>query len=445
MNNKTFFSSISNYNKELFHSGAITWILNHFPEFQNVVLKSILGQDESKKATFVKALSEIRQIDVLIIYKLDEKYKLIHIENKIKASESTKKNKKEYIASKEEKLSQTEYYFSRLASEKFRKDLAREINKYLINGVDPILFSQENLKVDIDSENWNFIFLKPSHTLKEESKMKELNSWREDIWKVGKVKNPWVTKSYQELVFDSLTHLKKPSDSVKEYISFIKDEFSSSKNNLGNVDFLNFCNVDLAVKHKLNAVEKSTLEEWFIKLEGALIETYQNTSLDYKNSPLANLDFEVKFVTDTGNNCSFLIEASFIIPEFQFPKSKGVNIIKGRIGLQYEHNLKSAKMKFFFAAHDYHNVIIPHKTIRQGYNQKVEGFLIQENFRNLKNELKWDDKFNGSKGKSFCSRAKNIHKYKDYNELLNYFKKNLQALKIDLLAIDEKILKQFLS
>ena len=34
MSHKNFISAVSSYNKELFHSKAITWLLNQFPEFQ---------------------------------------------------------------------------------------------------------------------------------------------------------------------------------------------------------------------------------------------------------------------------------------------------------------------------------------------------------------------------------------------------------------------------
>ena len=79
MSHKNFISAVSSYNKELFHSKAITWLLNQFPEFQKAFLKSILDKEEYIKATFIEALSEIRQIDILVVYKLDDKYKFIHI------------------------------------------------------------------------------------------------------------------------------------------------------------------------------------------------------------------------------------------------------------------------------------------------------------------------------------------------------------------------------
>ena len=439
--NQSFVSAVSSFNKELFHSKAITWLLNEYADFRNAVFKSILEHEEFKKARFVKALSEIRQIDILIICKTDEEYKFIHIENKIKASESTKKNKKEYTASKENILSQTEYYFLRLLNKKFREDLAREIN----NKIQADDISELNLKTDPDC-HWNFVFLKPSHTLKYDSKMEFLNSWRLDIWKDGDVRNPWITKSYQELVTESLAHIKNLSESVNDYALLLNEEFTSSKKDLGYGDFLSFSNVNLAVTtEELNAIEKSTLEEWFKKLEIEMNETYKNTKTDLKDSPLGSLDFGAEFITETGNNGGFLIQASYLIPDFQFPKNKGPNVTTARIGLQYEHNSKSAKMKFSFAAYDYDNIKIPDNT-RVKYNEKVESFLGEENFRYLSKKLKWGDKFNGSKGKSFCSRAvdiKDIKEYKSYKELREMFDGYIKALGKDLNKMNKKVWKEF--
>ena len=439
-NNISFISAVSSFNKELFHSRAIAWLLNEYPKFQNVFLKSILDLEEYNNATFIKALPEIRQIDVLVICNLDDNYKFIHVENKIKASESIKKSNKDYTASKEKILSQTEYYFLRLTNKKFRKDLAEEIN----NEVQTNEISELILKADSKC-NWNFVFLKPSHSLKHDSKMETLNKWRHDIWQGGDISNPWVTKSYKELVIDSLANITNLPESVNEYALLLRDEFTSSKKNLGHEDFLCFNNVNSAVNNeKMNAIENSTLEEWFKKLEVEINETHSNT-LNLKDSTLGALDFKAEFITDTGNNGGFLIQASYLIPDFQFLINKSTNVTTARIGLQYEHNSKSAKMKFFFAAYDYDNIKIPDNT-RVKYNEKVESFLGEENFRYLSKKLKWGDKFNGSKGKSFCSRAvdiKDIKEYKSYKELREMFDGYIKALGKDLNKMNKKVWKEF--
>jgi hypothetical protein len=151
------------------------------------------------------------------------------------------------------------------------------------------------------------------------------------------------------------------------------------------------------------------------------------------------LDFETKFVTDTGNNGGFLIQASFLIPDFPFPKAETAKQKTARIGLQYEHNSSSAKMKFYFAAYDYNNVNISNRyNFRKNYNKKVEEFLSDKNFQNLKSSLCWDDKFNGSRGKSFCSRNVSIKYYENYHNLRNYFKENLDNLSKDIELLNEE-------
>ena len=447
MSHKNFISAVSSYNKELFHSKAITWLLNKFPEFQKAFLKSILDKEEYIKATFIEALSEIRQIDILVVYKLDDKYKFIHIENKIKASESFKKNKEKYTSSKEKILSQTEYYFSRLNNEEFRKDLAKEIN----NKIEPHDISELDLKTSPEC-HWDFIFLKPSHSLKNKSGMNSLNSWRQDVWEAGKIPNPWVTKSYKELVIDSLAAVEEGitpantltlGESGKEYASLLKDDFTSSKEHLEDEEFLSFDNVDKAVKYdKMNIIEKSTLEEWFKNLEKKLNENFTKPKLEIKDSSLGTLGFEAKFVTDTGNNGGFLIQASYLISDFKFPENKGKNVSTARIGLQYEHNSKSAKMKFCFAANDYDKVKISDKKNRELYNKKVEGFLSIDNFKAVISKLR-PDKFNGSKGKTFCSRANDIKKYKNFKELHFMFEEYINLLFEDLNKINDKVWREF--
>jgi len=454
MSHKNFISAVSSYNKELFHSKAITWLLNQFPEFQKAFLKSILDKEDYIKSTFIEALSEIRQIDILVVYKLDDKYKFIHIENKIKASESFKKTKENETGSKEKILSQTEYYFLRLNNKKFRKDLAQEINNKIKNTIEPHDISELDLKTDPECY-WNFIFLKPSHSLKNKIRMNSLNSWREDIWEAGEVINPWVTKSYKELVIDSLAAVEEgivpantPTlrESEKEYASLLKDDFTSSEKYLEHENFLSLENVDKAVKNKMNVIEKSTLGEWFKYLEKKLNENFTKSKLEIKDSPLDILGFEAKFITETGNNGGFLIQAFYLISDFKFTKNIGKNLSTARIGLQYEHNSTSAKMKFFFAANNYDKVKIYDKKNRELYNKKVKSFLSIYNFKAISNSKLWSDKFNGSKGKTFCSRAveiKDIKTYENFKDLHDMFEEYIKLLFEDLNKINDKVWREF--
>lgn len=441
--NKTFIETVSNFNRELFHSKAITWLLNQYPDFQSALLESILGKTKFKEAIFVQAIAEIKQIDILVIYKIKNELNFIHIENKIKASESFKKKDKHTQNSNKKTLSQTEYYFTRLSSVSFIKSLSDEL-------LDSISDESKNyidkINIDLgDIKRWKFIFLKPSHVLNK--KLPHLNSWREDVIGSHKNKNPWLTMSYENLVVNNLQHIKNPSASAKEYILFLTEQFTSGYKGLNTSNYLNYSNVEQAVKNSLNIIGISALQEWFLLLEHELSrdKTFQKVRPGFNLKNTDPLDFETKFVTDTGNNGGFLIQASFLIPDFPFPKAETTKQKTARIGLQYEHNSSSAKMKFYFAAYDYNNVNISNRyNFRKNYNKKVEEFLSDKNFQNLKSSLFWDNKFNGSKGKSFCSRTVDILKYGNYDELKKYFVKNLSNLTKDIQDLKDETWIRFI-
>lgn len=423
--NKTFIETVSNFNRELFHSKAITWLLNQYPDFQKDVLESVLGQNKSKEAIFVQAIAEIKQIDILVVYKIKKELNFIHIENKIKASESFKKKDKYTQITNKNRLSQTEYYYTRLANYDFCKSLSKEIAA----SIDLV----GNIK------KWNFIFLKPSYVLNK--KLTHLNSWREDIIESHKLKNPWITMSYDNLVVNNLQNIKKPSATAKEYILLLIKEFTSDKTELNSTSYLKKETIKDALDSKLNLFEISILQEWFLLLEHKLNQdkSFHGVRPGFNSKNTDPLDFETKFVTDTGNNGGFLIQASFLIPDFPFPKAETAKQKTARIGLQYEHNSRSAKMKFYFAAYDYNNVNISNRyNFRKNYNKKVEEFLSDKNFQNLKSSLCWDNKFNGSKGKSFCSRNVDILDYESYDKLRDYFKENLGNLSKDIQLLNDE-------
>lgn len=423
--NKTFIETVSNFNRELFHSKAITWLLNQYPDFQKDVLESVLGQNKSKEAIFVQAIAEIKQIDILVVYKIKKELNFIHIENKIKASESFKKKNKYTQITNKNRLSQTEYYYTRLANYDFCKSLSKEIAA----SIDLV----GNIK------KWNFIFLKPSYVLNK--KLTHLNSWREDIIESHKLKNPWITMSYDNLVVNNLQNIKKPSATAKEYILLLIKEFTSDKTELNSTSYLKKETIKDALDSKLNLFEISILQEWFLLLEHKLNQdkSFHGVRPGFNSKHTDPLDFETKFVTDTGNNGGFLIQASFLIPDFPFPKAETTKQKTARIGLQYEHNSRSAKMKFYFAAYDYNNVNISNRyNFRKNYNKKVEEFLSDKNFQNLKSSLCWDNKFNGSKGKSFCSRNVDILDYESYDKLRDYFKENLGNLSKDIQLLNDE-------
>lgn len=443
MNNKTFIESVSNFNRELFHSKAITWLLNQYPDFQKGVLVEILGQNMAKEAIFIEAIAEIKQIDILVVYKIKNELNFIHIENKIKASESFKKKDKYTRIANKNILSQTEYYFTRLSSTDFSISLSKEISQNIV-GETKANLDKINSELG-DVKKWKFIFLKPSHVLNK--KLPHFNNWREDVIESQKLKNPWITMSYENLVINKSQNIKNPSASVKEYILFLTEQFSTGKQGLNNANYLNYSKVEEAVNNSLNVIQMSALQEWFLLLEHELSgdKRFQDVRPGFNLKNSDPLDFATKFVTDTGNNGGFLIEASFLIPDFPFPKAKTAKQKTARLGLQYEHNNSSAKMKFFFAAYDYNNVSISGVSIvRKNYNKSVEAFLLSKNFKNLNKKFNWDNKFNGSKGKSFCSRTKDMFNYDSYLDLKNYFIENLNNLSEDIQELRDKTWKDFI-
>ncbi len=455
INRKSFIATLSSFNKELFHSRAITWLLNEYVDFRNSFLTSILPQNEFQSVSFIKAIAEIRQIDILLVLKLNDKYYFVHVENKIKASESEIQTKKGKSKSNVSPLSQTEYYFNRLFDLKFRKELINEIIKELsLSNI--TLTLRENDLSENPLDNWSFIFLKPSFSTKNSKYFNEiegLNKWRKGIWGNTEILNPWITSSYQELIYNNLVKIKSPRNSVKEYIEFLKDEFTSKKTELGTPNFLNFKNVASAScdpeeftnnnfpfhREPLNVSEQSTLEEWFNVFERELnIWGSKNMCLQIKDY---GLDFKVRFITETGNNGGFLIEAFYILPHFSFPTKHRDK--RARIGLQYEHNSNGHKLKFYFAAYAYGEIKIS-QSDRQNYNETVRDKVLSEtNFINLKHSLKWEDKFNGSKGKSFCSKSREMDDYKNFEELMSIFETNLSSLKKDMSVLNEEVLNLF--
>lgn len=440
----TFIEFIAKSNLETFHSKAITWLLNKYPDFQKGFLNSILDKDEAQEAIYVKSIAEITQIDILVIYKLKNQYRFVQVENKIKASESLKKHDKYTKETDQQLLSQTEYYFLRLGNKDFCKKISQTLN---------LETEINNLNLVSNRTNWKFIYLKPSHVLK--NKLPNLNSWRSNIFET----NPWITKTYEELIINNLLHIKAAPESVQEYLSFLNQEFVSENNNLHHPDFLNYGNVKIATIKEtlhltkthaknnqkiLNVKEVSVLHEWFHFLNADLNKQGSNINkLKLPGKQEANLEFESAFVTESGNNGGFLMEAYFLIPGFSFPFAESDKHKVARLGLQYEHNQNDAKFKLFFAAKEYDSIKIP-KNKRKEYNNSIEKFLSNENFKELHNSINLDPKFNESKGKSFCSRSCPMPEYTNYNELKFIIIRNLEILAKDITRINEDTWNQLI-
>ncbi len=429
--NESFIGALSSFNKELFHSRAVGWLVNNNSSFQKKLLAKILGLTSKDSLVEVRAFTEIAQIDILILYKLSgsDQYKFIHIENKIKASESIIKDNKITRKANQTILSQTEYYYLRLTDEDFRVKLTDAIVS---------AYGQDDLKVnqsDLGLEHWKFVMLKPTNHFE------IANNAIRNIWNLKDYQNPWKRMSYEELVLDNWTlDDENCPASVQEYIDLLKGEFMPSVPHKFNPDNLSLVNVELAVQNKLNTADVSILEEMFMKLAYELGQLEPVLIPAIQNGPMR---VESKFLTDTGNNGGFLVEVCYIVSEFPFPIKSRCNLKEARIGFQYEHNPKASKMKFFFAAQDYDNV----KGLAQIYNASIKAFLDADkdqlipNFSNTINELKLgESKFNGCRTKSFCNRSVDMKTigFSSYNELNDIFQNAMGSLNIDLTTLQPR-------
>ena len=428
----SFIEYISLSNRELFHSRAIAWILRYNEEFQYKFLSTILQMEEGN-IEFVDVFAEISQIDILVLFKLNGSMQYLHVENKIKASESLKKSDAHTLNVDVTNLSQTEYYYSRVFSKKFANRLIKQIGRSDCDSVSM-------------SENWRFVFLKPSFVLREKG-LTHLNSWRENIWKndQGKISilNPWVSFSYETLIVNNLKNNHALSSTALEYVEFIKRNFSSkSMADLNNPEYLSYKNVERVLGGLATSAEEGALNEWFMLLNKDLSDNFNTPNKSFKNK-LSN-NFSTKFITDTGNNRGFLIEGRFIITDCEFPHNKKIIKGEGRIGIQYEHNSSGAKLKFFYAANAY-NEVKPDKTQRKLYVNRIEQLISEKKFSRVKDILNWDKNFNGSRSKTFCSRSADMNynannwNYGSYQELKIIFLKLIVALDNDLFENQDMI------
>lgn len=92
----TFFKEIAGHNLERFHSECVAWVLNRMPKENKIFKKFNVGESFH----FVKAVAEVQQHDIVLLYKNSEdKYKYVFVENKTKSSLSRIKKGEKYLKS----------------------------------------------------------------------------------------------------------------------------------------------------------------------------------------------------------------------------------------------------------------------------------------------------------------------------------------------------------
>jgi hypothetical protein len=92
MTNKTdFFGCVAKHDLERFHSECIVWTFNNSKEMLESFIKKTTQKKPHLKIEAAQAFSETSDIDILIYYKAAGQHFLIHVENKVKASEGKRK------------------------------------------------------------------------------------------------------------------------------------------------------------------------------------------------------------------------------------------------------------------------------------------------------------------------------------------------------------------
>lgn len=87
----TFFTSVAKHDLERFHSECLAWLFNSDTEHKYAVEFIKKFDNNSGDIQFLKARTEVQQLDLVLYYTSDGKNKAIIIENKVKASEGRKK------------------------------------------------------------------------------------------------------------------------------------------------------------------------------------------------------------------------------------------------------------------------------------------------------------------------------------------------------------------
>ena len=452
MTKKTdFFGCVAKHNLERFHSECIVWAFNNSTEMLKRFIKKTT-QNPDLNIEDAQAFSETSDIDILIYYKSEGNNYLIHVENKVKANEGKKKITKSTLANlnlskdltiakfketfnlKRNYLSQTEYYYLRDKS-KITDRITEVLRKCAI-------------ELKTTKYSWSYVYLMPALEMTTDNSR---NTWGESFDKP----NPWINLSYADIfncmpdVPDNIifseykAHLEPDNIIFSEYKAHLEKEFISSHKCIITIkdhkvdiknDTLSSQNLNLVLdeEEETTILDASGMQIHFLKLKDSLTK-FCDDEIDKKYK------FEVEFLTETGNNGGYLIQAYSVIKlenpnPYIFEKT---NPIDFRIGFQFEQNKKyKGKFKFYFADLLYKPKLIinektrnnpPAKTQHPTYNEKVEEILINVFSQNHLDEKYCKKTLNGSTSLSFCSFSSD-YKFKNSNEIEQKFKDEILHL-----------------
>ncbi|MFN5641927.1 MAG: hypothetical protein ACK4V4_10270 [Sphingobacteriales bacterium] len=399
---KDFFQAVAHHNLERFHSECISWVFNYDT---SLAIKFILTYSDHAPEDIddanVFSVTEFDNLDIVLIYKLqlNEEYRAIVIENKLKAKEHKIGIKKEDGGTIN--VFQTQYYFNRpKASKTVAFDSQGEnqsIEKKFI--ISEGMFEEKN-EIQISKITW--IYLVPVKIDKKElEKFREkinvdnfenLNIWDEELQKEFKnkvEKNPWKSFSYGELALFFLQNknAQLPKDSnasiFEGYITFLLDPKSGFIAANGNNQPQT---VDLANYHK----NKYGQYEYFRILHDLIKSILNKDKLVYSIEPASSNS------KDPLMNIIF----KYVMIDYQHDLKTNLEIA---IGVQ----IQGERFKYFVSAKDYNNIQFKNNEDEKGNRSKYHAAV-----KNILDDLPKDIKnhYNGinySKTKSFCSRIHN--------------------------------------
>jgi len=393
-----FFTSVAKHDLERFHSECLAWLFNTKPspniyavEFIKLVLNNL-----EVSVVFTHVETEVNQLDLVLFYLLEgeEEYRAIIIENKVKATEGTKKIAtglirgtkvdKEWNSIKEEyklkcdvesfEFSQTEYYFLRSFDAVF--DFEKSVNSSTHH---------------VAKENCKWIYLIPAKVLPAflvdcqlnfDYDFKKFNNWRDEFGD-----NPWDTYSYIELSQKFLpvsnNAIINDPDKIlaRAYVEFIDFKFSEFEDHLKG-QFKSYAPTNFGA-YEYFRVLKASLEKKGIKND---IIKELNTWPGSSNNGEPILDI--------------IIKNDIIIQESSKIYLKGNKEEIFNIGLQ----LQGHKLKIFIAAKDYENISISTKDSKEKYEEFFSNRIKKSLLNNLLDQFQFGQ-FTLSKprGKSFMN------------------------------------------